>query len=537
MHPKTTVPPTETAGNLAGYVYAAAASAPEREALVCDEATLTYAAFRDRIEALRPALRDAGPFVGILAHKSPTAYAGVQAILAEGRAYVPMNPAFPAARNAYILTKASLDTLIVGEECAEALAALLRELDRPVRIVAWSDAARVAALLAGFPLALPRTVTVRENAPPSPLAAVPADGSAYVLFTSGSTGKPKGVRVRHDNVRSYVASFLAEYPIHPWDRCSQTFDLTFDVSVHDQFATFAAGATLVSFPDKALLSPLGYAAARRITIWFSVPALAAFLESARQVIPGALPDVRLSLFAGEKLTWKTCALWRTVAPNSRLANLYGPTEATIAVTHFAIPDGYPEERCHQGGIPIGRAWERQRAEVRREDGSLCADGELGGLWLAGDQIAPGYLGEDKMTAERFIARHGEMWYRTGDLVFREPDGTLQFQGREDFQVKVMGYRIELGEIEHALMRVTGAPFAIAGVAALRNGLDEIFCVLPAAHASRRKEIKAALKDCLPAYMLPRHLFFRDDIPLNASGKMDRGALRGRLIAEATAQPA
>ena len=130
-----------------------------------------------------------------------------------------------------------------------------------------------------------------------------------------------------------------------------------------------------------------------------------------------------------------------------------------------------------------------------------------------------------------------MWYRTGDLVFREPDGTLQFQGREDFQVKVMGYRIELGEIEHALMRVTGAPFAIAGVAALRNGLDEIFCVLPAAHASRRKEIKAALKDCLPAYMLPRHLFFRDDIPLNASGKMDRGALRGRLIAEATAQPA
>jgi len=302
------------------------------------------------------------------------------------------------------------------------------------------------------------------------------------------------------------------------------------VSVHDQFVTWSAGAALVVFPEKALFSPLGYAASRKVTVWFSVPALAAFLESARQVVPGALPGVRLSLFAGEKLTWKTCELWKTIAPNSVLANLYGPTETTIVVLHFIIPPGFPEARCHQGGIPIGHTWARQRMEIRRANGTLCEDGELGGLWLAGDQVAPGYLGEDKMTAERFIERDGVTWYRSGDLVFRDHEGLVQYQGREDFQVKVMGYRIELGEIENELMRVSGAAFSIADVAQVRSGMDEIYCVLPAAFAPRKKEIKNALKEKLPGYMVPRHFYYTDDIPLNSNGKMDRGVIKSRVLA-------
>lgn len=523
--------PSPSSPNLAGYFYASAAAGPDRDALVWEEGTLSYARYLDWIESLRPAVApEPGTFVGILAHRSPLAYAAVQAILAQGKAYAPMNPGFPPQRNAYILAKAAIGTLIVGEECAAAFASLLQELDRPLRVVTMGESPRVKALAKASTLVTLVESVLGSGLKPTPLAPVPADGSAYVLFTSGSTGTPKGVRVRHDNVRSYIASFLELYPISREDRLSQTFDITFDVSVHDQFVTWAAGAALVSFPEKSLMSPLGYAAEKKVTVWFSVPALAAFLESARQVVPGALPGVRLSLFAGEKLTWKTVELWKTIAPNSELANLYGPTETTIVVLHFKIPRDFPEARCHQGGIPIGHTWDRQRMEIRRADGTPCPDGELGGLWLGGDQVAPGYLGEEKMTADRFIERDGMMWYRSGDLVFRDPEGLVQYQGREDFQVKVMGYRIELGEIENALMRASGAAFAIADVAQIRSGMDEIYCILPAGFAGRKKEIKSALKESLPVYMVPRHIWFSDDIPLNSNGKMDRGVIKTRAAA-------
>lgn len=517
--------------NLASLFYASALRFPDRDAVVCEDIVLSYGRFRDWIESLRPFLAsDAASFVGILAHRSPLAFAAVQAILAEGKAYVPLNPGFPASRNAYILGKARIGTLIVGEECAEAFASMAKEHDQHLRVLILGESPQVEASARAHPGRITLVkADLGNDLRPIPPVPVPEDQSAYVLFTSGSTGQPKGVRVRHDNVFSYLESFLEAYPILPADRCSQTFDLTFDVSVHDQFATFAAGATLVVFPERALFSPLAYAASRRVTVWFSVPALAAFLESSRQVVPGALPEVRLSLFAGEKLTWKTCEIWKRIAPNSRLANLYGPTEATIVVIQFEIPEDFTEARCHQGGVPIGRAWPRQRAEVRRSDGGICRPGEVGGLWLAGDQVAPGYLHEEGLTAERFIARDGVVWYRTGDLVIRESDGVIQYQGREDFQVKIMGYRIELGEIEHALLDGSRAAFAIADVARMRSDIEEIYCVLPLGCASRKKEIKAALKQRLPPYMMPRHLIFTDDIPLNANGKMDRAALKARVL--------
>jgi D-alanine--poly(phosphoribitol) ligase subunit 1 len=522
--------------NLAGLFYLSADRSPQKEALVWEGGSRTYAQMRDMIESLRPALAsDASPFIGIMAYRTPLAYAAVQAILAEGKAYVPLNPIFPAARNAFILRKAGLATLIVGEECADALAELLTEHRLPLRLVLSGPAPKLRALCRDnsdrLELIEADNDSDSDSDPaPRPLTAVDRDRTAYVLFTSGSTGEPKGVKVNHGNVHSYLGSFLSHYPIHPEDRLSQTFDLTFDVSVHDQFVTWAVGATLVVFPDKSHFSPLTYAAEKKVTVWFSVPSRAAFLESARQVIPGALPDVRLSLFAGEKLTWKTCEIWKTIAPNSRLANLYGPTEATVAVTHFEIPPGFPEERAYQGGIPIGRIWPGQFVEVRHPDGSPCAAGEVGGLWLGGDQVAPGYLDEPQKTADRFIQRDGMVWYRTGDLVLIEPDGIIQYLGREDFQVKVMGYRIELGEIEHALMSCSGAAYALADVARIRGEIDEIYCVLPNALSSRKKEISLSMKKRLPSYMVPRHIYFTDEIPLNANGKMDRNMLKSRILA-------
>ena len=522
------------ASNLARYFYGAAERGPGHAAVIHEGGSLDYAGLRDLAESLRPGLADdPRPFAAVLAPRSPFAYAAVQAILAEGKAYVPLNPRFPAERNAYILEKADIATLLVGAECLENLAALAPLLRKPLRVVLMDSAAAAATGLAHIEVRGMPALSDREPAPLKPAVS----GGGYVLFTSGSTGAPKGVRVTGANVDAYLRSFQAAYPLLPSDRVSQLFDLTFDLAAHDQFSTWAAGATLVAFPEKALLAPLPFARNHGVTVWFSVPALPAFLESARQATEGALPDVRLSLFAGEKLTLNTCLRWRRIAPNSRIANLYGPTEATIAITHFELRSDFPPERALHGGVPIGRPFPGQEAEVRREDGSLCPAGETGGLWLAGDQVAEGYVGDAAKTAERFRARNGKIWYRTGDLVMQDEAGDLHYLGREDFQVKVMGYRIELGEIEHAMLAASEAAFALADVAPLRNGLDEIYGVLPGACAPRRKDILAGLKERLPAYMVPRSLFFRDDIPVNSNGKMDRQALKAMLLAAAASVPA
>lgn len=516
---------------LASLFYNAARAFPDRVALVTEDGDISYGDLLARVESLRRAIRPrTSERIGILAHRTPLAYGAVQAILAEGRSYVPLNPGFPAGRNAYIARKAELSAIVVGEECAEALEALLHERTAPLELIVLDAGEWIRRIADASENVTVVEVSATSPTLPAPLLPPPGDGSAYVLFTSGSTGEPKGVRVRQDNVQSYVRSFLELYPIRADDRVSQTFDLTFDLSVHDQFVTWAAGATLVVYPESALRSPISWTRNQRVTVWFSVPSLAAFLESSRQVEVDGLPELRLSLFCGEKLTWKTSRLWRTIAPNSRQANLYGPTEATIAITHFEIAPDLPEDRCHQGGIPIGSAFPGQFCEIRDELGNPCPDGASGELWLGGDQVTPGYLAEPTKTSERFVAQGDKIWYRTGDLVHRDPDGAIQYEGRLDFQVKVMGYRIELGEIEHALLKASEAAFSLADVAPVRGELDEIYGILPASAASRKKEIKAKLNELLPSYMVPRKIFFVDDVPLNANGKMDRGAIRKLVLA-------
>lgn len=515
---------------LASLFYNSATTHPDRVALVTEEAEMTYGELLSRVESLREAIRpQPSERIGILANRAPVAYAAVQAALAEGRSYVPMNPGFPASRNAYIARKAELSTVVVGEECAEALESLLGELSAPLTLVVQGPCPAILEIASKSDFVKVVSAGEPEKGPPKPLVGIPGDGSAYVLFTSGSTGEPKGVRVRQDNVTSYVRTFLSLYPIASDDRVSQTFDLTFDLSVHDQFVTWAAGATLVVYPDRALRSPIPWTRSQGVTVWFSVPSLAAFLESSRQVELNGLPDLRLSLFCGEKLTWKTSHLWRTIAPNSRQINLYGPTEATIAITHFEIEPSLCEERCHQGGIPIGEAFPGQSCEIRDEQGEICPDTVSGELWLGGDQVTPGYLGEPAKTAERFVERDGKVWYRTGDLVHSDPDGSIQYEGRLDFQVKVMGYRIELGEIEHALLKASGAAYSLADVAPIRGDMDEIYGILPGSCADKKRPIKDALEGLLPSYMVPRKIFFMADIPLNANGKMDRGAIRQRVL--------
>jgi len=150
------------------------------------------------------------------------------------------------------------------------------------------------------------------------------------------------------------------------------------------------------------------------------------------------------------------------------------------------------------------------------------------LWLGGDQVTPGYLDPAK-TSELFVDSPDGIRYKSGDLAFDDEDGNINYVGRTDFQVKIMGYRIELGEIESVLLRASGAAFAVADVARLRGDVDEIVCVLPTACAARKKQLREALKDRLPSYMMPRVWKFQDDLPLNSNGKIDRAALKSGWV--------
>jgi len=510
--------------NLAAHFFSAARRHPHKPALVFPERSVSYAELAASVNRLSRALRErpSEPYVALLASRSVSAYAGVLAILQAGRAYVPLNPAFPAARNRYILERTQAKTLLLGPECAGAYEKLAPQLSSKLSLIALERTAELDAVLAEHPLELQIAAESAPRAEPDGVCAeTTPEQTAYVLFTSGSTGKPKGVVVRHRNVQRYLQNFLELYPISSDDRLTQLFDLTFDLSVHDMFVTWAAGATLVVYPS-SLASPIPHTREMNVSVWFSVPSVAAHLEASRMLDVGSLENLRLSLFCGEKLTFNTWQLWKRVAPRSRVVNLYGPTETTIAITHFEVPEDFPEATAPRGTIPIGAPFRGQHAELR-PDGLGSAPAASGELWLSGDQIAVGYLGEPELTSERFQPAAERIHYRTGDWVERGADGQLAFIGREDSQVKIMGYRVELGEVEHALMQAAGSASAIVLVES-RNGVEELVAVMPSAVKAKKKELKRLLQDALPSYMLPKRFVFVPDFPVNANGKVDRKAL-------------
>lgn len=509
--------------SLARHFQSSARRHPERVALIWSGGEVTYSQMQEMVDGLRDAL-PAAARIGILADRTPFAFAAIQAILSRGASYVPLRPSTPARHNAMIRNLSGFSVVVVDETGAEALDALMAESAHPLVVVAPENAPTVHRMVAGrqhASLLVARRCASRDDASPVP---EPASGEAVLLFTSGSTGTPKGVVCLHSAVESYIASFLDSFPIFPDDRLAQNSDLTFDASIHDMFLAWSSGAALVVFPDDSRLRPLEFASRTGVTIWFSISSLPSLLEAFGSARDAALPRVRLSVFGGEKLMWSSLRIWRRIAPHSRNVNLYGLTETTVATHSFEIPPDFPENGCHLGVIPIGGPFPSVSAEIRRPDGTPCGPGEPGILWIGGPQLCGGYL-EASATSERFVERGGMVWFRTGDVVFAEASGTTHFIGREDFQLKVMGYRIESGEIEAALLRESGAPFAVVDVARIRGDQDELVCVLPTSCIPRKRSIREALRRELESHMLPRIWLFRDDLPLNSNGKIDRAALR------------
>ena len=457
-----------------------------------------------------------GSVVGVLA---PARFA-VPAFLAVARAgcaYLPLDPALPAERIAYMLGEVDCRCVVVPRDVAPP-AGFTGE------IVRLDDPASSAGAGAR---------TSRSELP----AARPSD-LAYVIFTSGSTGRPKAVGVEHAAAAAYVSSYVRLTAVQRSDAVIQLHSPSFDASVEEIWAPLAAGARVVA-PDSSILdldAVLAQVAEHRITLLNMVTGYwRAFVQELAEGLPvGDLRSVRHFDVGGEKMLLEDLAAWRASdLRGTPVVNAYGPTEAVVSASSFTIT---PQTELPEGArsVPIGKAFPGRRLYVLDEDRRPVELGETGELYVGGTQLARGYLNDAELTAERFVpdpfAGGGGRMYKTGDLVRLHPDGNLEFVGRNDDQIKLRGYRVELGEIAAALRSlddVRDAAVVVLDETPARLGAG---VVVQAGRATSADALTAALRAKLPAYMVPSVVEILPSLPVSpGSRKVDPAALR-RLLA-------
>jgi amino acid adenylation domain-containing protein len=519
--------------NLANNVYLHGQTQPARTALVIDDDRYSYARFATaaghvatwlRARAPRHAggastngiFASAGARVGILAARSVEAYTGIVGTAWAGGTYVPLNPKLPAARLSFVIERAELDALIVDTRGMDRLAELGPLA--PTNIFTPQD----WQALADAPPALP----------PTPVA---PDHPAYTIFTSGTTGVPKGVVVTASNIAHTLACFAALYHVGPDDRMSQFFETTFDVSVNEMFACWNGGASLHVVPETKHMAPGGFIRQRGITIWHAVPSLILMMQKFKQLEAGSMPSLRVSLFGGEGVPVKLLRAWQAAAPNSVLDNQYGPTEAAVGCIYHRFSEP-PVETPGRGTLAIGRPFPGMQAAIVAENdpARFLPVGHPGELALCGPQVAAGYLGDDAQTACRFrMLDHPILgktrWYLTGDSAYLDAQGLLHCLGRIDNQVKVLGHRVELEEIEAHLRDVCKTE-AVAAVAwpVVDGNPAGIVAFVSGAAVEAAVDVREAMKNRVPLYMVPSRVHALEALPLSTNGKVDRQGLRTML---------
>jgi amino acid adenylation domain-containing protein len=514
---------------LHGYFVNAALTWPRNTAVIMPgQGSITYAALarltdqlRDRLAAMgvRP-----GDRVGIYMRKSIDAVAAIFGILKCGAAYVPVDPAAPPARNAYILQNCQVTALIVESQFQ---AKLLAEWDARAQqpaILSIEEASTGGALARALALADAETGTASatEN-----VQSAPSD-LAYILYTSGSTGKPKGVMLSHENGTSYVDWCTETFQPQPTDRFSSHAPFHFDLSILDIHVALKHGAALVLISDEAGKAPERLApliAEERISIWYSAPSILALLAQYGRLEQHDYSALRLVLFAGEVFAVKHLRTLSTKLPRQRYFNLYGPTETNVC-TFYEVKLPVPDDRVTP--YPIGISCSHLRCRVVDNHGEDVSRGMEGELCVAGRGVMQGYWALPEQTARAFLTDDaGERWYKTGDIVTEAADGNYTYLGRRDRMVKRRGYRVELGEIEAALYR-SPAVREVAVVAMPDETLGVKITAFLSSREAKHPSLIAMKRFCvdnLPSYMVPDVFCWRESLPKTSTDKTDYQRLR------------
>ncbi len=493
-----------------------ASNEPEQLAVVdAFGAGLSYGEVAGRALSLAGCLRSHGlsdgDAVAIHLPKGVDQIIAVLGVLAAGGTYVPTGVNQPVHRRSQIYRTAGVG-LVVTEAGADAGASPGWQ---PITMDEASRHAPLARAVLGSPEAI-----------------------AYVIFTSGSTGAPKGVEVSHRAAWNTIRAISDRFQLGPQDRTLAVSALDFDLSIFDIFAPLSAGGAVVCVPEAGRRDArcwLDLCAAYGVTVLNCVPALLDMMLVAAND-DGRSIGLRLVLLGGDwvgvDLPRRLCVL----APGCRFAGLGGTTETAIHSTVCEVDEVLPQWKA----VPYGFPLPNQRCRVVDEHGRDCPDWVPGELWIGGASVAEGYRGDPIRTTDKFVRKDGCRWYRTGDLARYQPDGTLEFLGRADFQTKIDGYRVEPGEIESVLIEfpaVLAAAVVTVGGATKKRlaAMVSVLAVESFVDADIHR-LRDFLDTRLPPYLIPEQIAVTGALPLSDNGKIDRTRVRTMLEAGAD-QPA
>jgi amino acid adenylation domain-containing protein len=490
---------------------------PDAVAVVFEDERLTYRELNGRANQLARYLQllGVGPEVrvGIYVERSLDMIVGLLGILKAGGAYVPLDPAYPEERLAFLLADTQMPVLLTQQRLVDRLPE-----QHPQLVCLDTD-----------------WQTISRQSEMNPKSEVKGEHLAYVIYTSGSTGQPKGALIEHRALVAHCWNMVQAYELRAEDRVLQFFTYTFDGSLEQILPTLMVGARLVLRGKEAWLPAdlLHKVKSLGLTV---ISLTAAYWHHVMQEwvqTPGELAghQLRLLIIGGERLLPETLELWwQTPLRLVRLVNVYGPTEATIIATIFDITRHVAPDQSLEN-VPIGRPLPNRTIYILDRVGNPVPVGMSGELYIGGYLLARGYLNRPELTAERFIAdpfsrEPGARLYKTGDLARYLPDGTIEFLGRIDEQVKVRGYRIELGEIEAVLGQHPAVRQTVVVAREDKPGDKRLvaYVVLYEKQTATIRDLQDHMMKQVPTYMVPSAFVLLEALPLMPNGKVDRRAL-------------
>ncbi|OHU21387.1 non-ribosomal peptide synthetase [Mycobacteroides franklinii] len=484
---------------------------PGAVAVSCGDSAVTYRGLDEASNRLAHLLiaHGVGPGqrVALLFSRSVEAVVAIMGVLKTGAAYVPIDPSVPDARLRFVLSDAAPLVAVTTTDLADRLDGRGLVI---IDIGAVPTEADTAVLDCSLNVAPPR-----------------GDDVAYVIYTSGTTGVPKGVAIPHHNVTRLLEAIDADLELVPGQAWSQCHSLAFDFSVWEIFGALLHGGRLVVVSDSVVRSPDQFHALlvdERVSVLSQTPSAFYALLSVDETRPqGEQLALESVVFGGEALDPPRLSGWFRDHPDSpRLINMYGITETTVHASFREIAAADVDDAGSPIGVPLGHL----AFAVLDEWLQPVSVDVVGELYVAGAGLGYGYLGRASLNANRFVAcpfgEPGTRMYRTGDLVSWSPDGQLQYLGRADEQVKIRGHRIELGEIQSVLNGLDGVGRAVVIAREDRPGDKRLVGYITG--TADPAQLRAALADRLPPYMVPAAVVALPDLPLTVNGKLDKKAL-------------